>query len=107
MSVNLEWQSSDDAASWRVQISGDVTIYQAEQFKQLLLDHPTECRHLECDLNGVDEFDSAGAQLLLGLGKTLRERGGALTIAACSASVSTHLNTLGLARAELLGATHG
>lgn len=57
----------------------EMTIYCAEKMKPLLMDGLSRCSELEIDLSLVEEFDSAGFQLLvlvkresIRLGKTVR-----------------------------------
>ncbi len=49
----------------KVAISGAMTIYAAAAAKDALLDALNDAVDLEVDLSGVDEMDTAGAQLLV------------------------------------------
>lgn len=46
-------------------LDGPLTIYEARQSKQRLLDELNLARELDIDLAGVSEFDTAGMQILL------------------------------------------
>ena len=46
-------------------LTEDLSIYHANEHKQLLLDALSSTDHLELDLSQVSEIDSAGLQLML------------------------------------------
>ncbi len=48
----------------RLSIEGEMTISTAQELKKGLLDNLEDCSGLEIDLSGVNEFDTAGFQLL-------------------------------------------
>ncbi len=48
----------------RLSIEGEMTISTAQELKEGLLDNLEDCSELEIDLSGVNEFDTAGFQLL-------------------------------------------
>jgi anti-anti-sigma factor len=48
----------------RLRIEGEMTISTAQELKGGLLDNLEDCSGLEIDLSGVNEFDTAGFQLL-------------------------------------------
>ncbi len=48
----------------RLSIEGEMTISTAQELKKGLLDNLENCSGLEIDLSGVNEFDTAGFQLL-------------------------------------------
>ena len=48
----------------RVTVNGDLTIYQAAEIKQCLIDGIRTGDELELDLSHVNEIDTAGFQLL-------------------------------------------
>ncbi|WP_269532608.1 lipid asymmetry maintenance protein MlaB [Chitinimonas sp. BJYL2] len=50
-----------------LRIDGTLTIYDASAAKQRMLDELNIAEHLEVDLAGIAEFDTAGVQLLLAL----------------------------------------
>lgn len=68
-------------------IEGEMTIYQAEQLKQTLLDALDRASVLEINLAAVTELDTAGVQLLLLTKKTARARQKELRLAAHSEAV--------------------
>lgn len=57
MTIEFEF----DADQQQLRISGDLSIYHANDIKAALLDRPG----ISLDLGGVGEMDSAGLQLLL------------------------------------------
>jgi anti-sigma B factor antagonist len=86
-----------ESRSGRVTVSGDMTVYCAAELKPALLAEAA-ARHpsLELDLSQVQEFDTAGLQLVLLL---YREMHGRLEIVSCSPNVQAalalcHLNRL-------------
>jgi anti-sigma B factor antagonist len=85
-----------ESRSGRVSVAGDMTVYCASELKPaLLLEAAAGHNSLELDLSQVQEFDTAGLQLLL----LNREMHGRLRIVACSPGVRatlelTHLDRL-------------
>lgn len=59
----------------RAQITGEVSIYHAVEFKERVLALLETCGELELNLAGVTELDTAGLQILL-LAKREAERAG-------------------------------
>lgn len=49
----------------RLRIEGEMTVFNAIELKKDLLDAMNECSELEMDLSLVNEFDTAGLQLLI------------------------------------------
>ena len=93
-------------ASW-APLPAEVGIYTAaelrSQWLMQLAGLPADGACVELDGSGVEQFDAAGAQLLLALAHSLKLRGGALQIAAPSEKLVDGLRVLGLA--ELLEVT--
>lgn len=63
----------------RLQIEGELTIYNGLEIRNGLMDHLAASKEIEVDLGGVSEMDTAGFPLLLAakregtrLGKTVR-----------------------------------
>ena len=63
----------------RMRVEGEMTIYNAVEFKQALLANLPACMEMEINLSGVGEVDTAGLQMLLlakreaaGYGKKMR-----------------------------------
>lgn len=50
---------------YRVKVEGEMTIYQALELKQGLMQCLHDCAELEVSLAGVSEMDTAGFQLLV------------------------------------------
>src|SRR5665647_2793638 len=63
-----------------ITIEGEMTIYTALELKDQLLAPLDQCVHMEIDLAGVSEIDSAGLQLLVMAKNEARERGKNLSI---------------------------
>jgi anti-sigma B factor antagonist len=59
---SMEHQSHDGAC--RISISGEMTIYSAAEMKEKLAAATAGSGRVELDLADVSEFDSAGAQIL-------------------------------------------
>lgn len=49
----------------RVRVEGEMTIYQALELKQELMQYLHDCIEMEVSLAGVSEMDTAGIQLLV------------------------------------------
>jgi anti-anti-sigma factor len=60
MNINVEKQNG----LFSLKIEGEMTISTAMELKKGLLDNLEECSELEIDLSRVNEFDTAGFQLL-------------------------------------------
>jgi len=81
-------------------LTEDLSIYHANEHKQLLLDALSSTDHLELDLSQVSEIDSAGLQLLILLKKEAQRAGKRISIVAHSQSVRSVIDFCNLA-AEL------
>ncbi|RMQ45395.1 hypothetical protein ALQ04_00667 [Pseudomonas cichorii] len=69
-------------------VTGDLTIYEVRQARELLMPLlTTQTQSWQLDLSGIDELDSAGAQLLLALQRELSLAGTPATVRAASPSV--------------------
>jgi anti-anti-sigma factor len=89
-----------ESRSGTIRVSGDMTVYCAADLKTALLAE-VAAGNSSLDLSQVQEFDTAGLQLILLLNRELL---GGLRIAACSPGVRatlelTHLNKLIVAEA--------
>ena len=71
----------------RFAIEGEMTIYNALELKDRLLTHLDQCPHMEIDLSGVSEIDSAGLQLLVMAKNEVTARGKTLSISGHSPAV--------------------
>lgn len=58
----------------RLKLAGDLTIYSVRQAQQEILAHMAKHPSLELDLYGIEEFDTAGVQLLYWLKHTANAR---------------------------------
>jgi len=81
-----------------VRLDGALTIYEAAEVREQLLALVDGAVAVELDLADVGEIDSAGAQLVLALARTLAARDAGLRVTRTSAAVGEALNLLGLAR---------
>ena len=71
----------------RLAVNEEMTIYQAAQQKQRLLDALASAHQIELDLSRVPEIDTAGLQLLILLKREAAARGTAVRIVAHSEPV--------------------
>ena len=75
------------SAATRLALREDMTIYQAQPQKERLLAALAATGHLELDLSGVAEMDTAGLQLLILLKREAVQQGRLLTISGHSPRV--------------------
>ncbi len=80
-------------------LSGELTIYHAAEARTRLGEELAADPALEVDLSGVEELDTAGAQVLLWLKREARARGGAVPFTRHSPAVLEVLDQLNLAGA--------
>lgn len=86
-----------DTDTHKVLLDKDLTIYFALETKHELLEHVARHDHLELDLSGVGEIDSAGIQLLILAKRESIKRGGSLRIVAHSQAVHELIDFYNLA----------
>jgi anti-anti-sigma factor len=65
MKITKQKGSNKTTGLCRLQIEGDMTIYQAAEMMEKFLPCWRDYREFELNLSGVGEMDSAGIQLLL------------------------------------------
>lgn len=65
MKISKQKGSNKRSGLCRLGISGDMTIYSAEEMIQAFLPYLDDYKAFELDLSAVNEIDSAGIQLLL------------------------------------------
>lgn len=80
------------SAANRLALRDDMTIYQAQAQKEQLLAALAATPHLELDLSGVGEMDTAGLQLLLLLKREGVQQGRRVTISGHSPRVQEVLD---------------
>ena len=85
-------ESQIESRNGQVAVTGDMTVYSCEQLKPALL---AALPARQWDLSQVQEFDTAGLQLVLLLSRELQ---GALQVTACSQSVRAALELTHLKR---------
>ena len=83
-------------------IENNMTIFNASELKQTLLDALSEPTNIKLDLSQVNEIDSAGFQLLLMLKNESKKNNKEYQITACSSAVTSLLDLFNL-KDNLLG----
>ncbi len=74
-------------------IEGELTIYTAAEYKKYLVKNFITDKELEVDLEGVDEIDTCGLQLLAAMSKQLSDNGSEIKIIATSDVAKDALET--------------
>lgn len=97
MTVSKIPSNDADTRQCRLKVDGEMTIYTAGVLKDELLEPLEEDRHVELDLSAVDEFDTAGVQLLLLLRRELAQAQKTLHLSATSDAVQEVLGLYRLA----------
>jgi len=87
-----------------IAFEGDMTIYNAESFKQDLFSVIEKKKNVSVDLTGVSEFDTAGFQVLIIGKKYAHENKVELSLCAASEPVSEVFKLYGMS--ELLESHH-
>jgi len=82
-----------------LKVSGELTIYHAAEAKARFREELAQGSALDLDLSGVEELDTAGAQLLLWLKREGRSAGQAVPFTHHSPAVLEVLDQLNLAGA--------
>lgn len=78
-----------------IKLTGDLTIYQAAEINNALLCQSDGLdRKVVLNLEQVEEFDTAGVQLLMQLRRCVERQGGTLQTSAISESVEQVLSAL-------------
>lgn len=81
----------------RLQVTGDLTIYQVAEAREALLQWlPFEAPAWQLDLSAIEEFDSAGVQLLLVLQRSLSSNGSPVSVVGCAPQVHELIELLRL-----------
>jgi anti-sigma B factor antagonist len=80
-----------------LKISGDMTIYHAQELKSALLDALSDCEELEINLAEVSDMDTAGFQLLVMAKRSALAADKQLTLTAHSPVVIEVLDTYHMA----------
>jgi len=74
-------------------IDGELTIYTAAEYKKYLVENFTSDHALDVDLEGVEEIDTCGLQLLAAMSKQLSDDGNEINIIATSDVAKDALET--------------
>ena len=80
-----------------VRLAGELTIYHAVELRRALLPLLLEHHHLDLDLAGVTELDSAGVQVLMVSRREAVKGGGALRILGRSNAVDEVFGAMNIA----------
>ncbi len=83
----------DDNEKSLLSIDGELTIYTATEYKEYLVGNFNPERALEVDLQGVEEIDTCGLQLLAAMSKQLSDSGSEISIIATSDVAKEALET--------------
>ncbi len=84
--MNITKQKGSDKRSGRcfLQLEGDMTIYNATEFGENLLEYVEDFKEFKLDMSGVNEIDTAGIQLLLQLKNKAQEEERTIQLDACN-----------------------
>ena len=88
-----------------IDIEGSLTIERVSDIQELMrsaLAHLGAANTIAINLNGVNEFDGAGLQLLLALSQTTEKLGVQIALQHCSEKVTSTLTTYGVASRFLI-----
>ena len=96
MAIKRERGSSKTKGRCKIAIDEDMNIYVIEGIKDELSKQLVDYNHFTLNLGSVEEFDSAGIQLLLALKKELLSKNKTLEFSAFSESVTRLVETYGL-----------
>ncbi len=102
--MGIEIKSEDGYCQAR--IDGDMTIYNAAEYRETLLEQCHSREGLELDLEEVTEIDTAGLQLLVALKQHLSDTEAGLQVTKSSASVQKALVLANLV-GDFIGRTGG
>lgn len=81
----------------QIRIEGEFTIYTAAESKQQLMDILHEHSALDIALDGVEEIDTSGVQLLLLVQREARTLGKTLSLSGASPAIQEVIDLLDLA----------
>ena len=84
---------SRDKEKTYLTIDGELTIYKAQEYTEYLVDNFTGENDLDIKLEGIDEIDTCGLQIIAAIGKQLSNNGKSLKIIATSNAVKEALET--------------
>lgn len=71
-----------------LQLQGDMTIYNAAEFRKKLLEFVEDFKEFEVDMSAVNEIDTAGIQLLLQLKKKAQAEQRTIRLLGCNEEIS-------------------
>lgn len=71
----------------RLKIDGDLTIYNAAEFKENMLEFVENFKEFEVDMSAVNEIDSAGIQLLLQFNRKAMQEERHMQLSGCNEEI--------------------
>jgi len=83
----------NDADKSILSIDGELTIYTAAEYKKYLVENFSSEHTLDVDLQGIEEIDTCGLQLLAAMCKQLSDKGNEINIVATSDIAKEALET--------------
>jgi len=103
MALKVENVSNEQAGLCSLTINEDMTIYTVNDLKQELTKLLESYNRFELNLSEVEEVDSAGIQLLLGLRRELMRQKKEFTLSAINAPVTKLIQNYGLSKRFNIG----
>ena len=70
-----------------LQFEGDMTIYNAAELKEGLLEYVEDFKEFELDMSAVNEMDTAGIQLLLQFNRQAQQEQRSMQLSGCNEQV--------------------
>jgi anti-sigma B factor antagonist len=86
---------SDDGTA-RIVLEGELDLYTAPELKNAIVDLGDGLRWLTVDLSGVEFIDSAGLGILVAAARTMRGRGGSISLVGVDHGVHKVFRVTGL-----------
>ncbi len=96
MTLKVRKQRGSSNGLYKAVINGEMTIYQAQEHKDALLKALRGGKQLEINLSDVDEFDSAGFQVLCLLKKEADRLEKEVKLVECSPAIVEILDLFGM-----------
>ena len=98
MALKVEKTSNDQTDICSLTIDEDMTIYTVNDLKNEISKVLDNHNRFELNLAAVEEIDSAGIQLLLGLSRELMRQKKELTLSTVNGSVNNLIQSYGLVK---------
>jgi anti-sigma B factor antagonist len=103
MALRKERGSNKTKGLCKLAIDEDMTIYVIDMLKQELTEQIETYENFELNLADVEEFDSAGVQLMLAFKQELKSKNKTFQLTAASPSVTNLITRYGLSESFNLG----